>query len=64
MIIHLTLFSYLAENETGKTENFENPFVGSADAIRCSIGFYAGLFAYNGWNFLNFIIEEFQDPEK
>ena len=26
------------------------------------MSFYSGLFAYNGWNYLNFVIEELQDP--
>lgn len=29
-----------------------------------SLAFYSGLFAYNGWNYLNFIIEELKDPIK
>jgi solute carrier family 7 L-type amino acid transporter-like protein len=45
----------------GKTEHFTwegsetNPTV-------IALSFYAGLFAYTGWNFLNFIIEELKDP--
>ena len=26
------------------------------------MSFYSGLFAYNGWNYLNFVIEELKDP--
>lgn len=29
-----------------------------------ALSFYSGLFAYNGWNYLNFIIEELKDAEK
>nr|XP_014291296.2 large neutral amino acids transporter small subunit 2 [Halyomorpha halys] len=29
-----------------------------------ALSFYSGLFAYNGWNYLNFIIEELKDPTK
>lgn len=29
-----------------------------------ALSFYSGLFAYNGWNYLNFIIEELKDPVK
>lgn len=28
------------------------------------MGFYVGLFAYSGWNFLNCMIEEMKDPVK
>uniref|UniRef100_A0A915KG42 Uncharacterized protein n=1 Tax=Romanomermis culicivorax TaxID=13658 RepID=A0A915KG42_ROMCU len=35
---------------TGRTENFENIFEGtSTDPAKISLGFYAGLFAYQGW---------------
>lgn len=48
----------------GHTGNFDNAFEGSAGPLKTSVAFYAGLFAYNGWNFLNFIIEEVDEPEK
>ncbi len=35
-----------------------------ADITTISLAFYSGLFAYNGWNYLNLIIEELKDPVK
>lgn len=32
------------------------------DVTKISLAFYSGLFAYNGWNYLNFVIEELIDP--
>ena len=32
------------------------------DFSKIALSFYSGLFAYNGWNYLNFVIEELQDP--
>merc|ERR1712142_563625 len=32
------------------------------DITKIALSFYSGLFAYNGWNYLNFVIEELQDP--
>jgi len=49
----------------GEVEYFQNPFEGSKwNAGSISIAFYQGLFAYNGWNYLNYVIEELKDPYK
>ena len=32
------------------------------DLTKVALSFYSGLFAYNGWNYLNFVIEELKDP--
>lgn len=59
-IIILTGFYQLTQ---GKTENFS--FDGSVwDVTRIALSFYSGLFAYNGWNYLNFVIEELIEPAK
>jgi hypothetical protein len=47
----------------GKTENF-NWDDTETDFTKIALSFYSGLFAYNGWNYLNFVIEELQDPVK
>ncbi|XP_059083555.1 Y+L amino acid transporter 2-like isoform X4 [Tigriopus californicus] len=59
-IIILTGFYQLSQ---GKVENFtfENT---EEDMTKIALSFYSGLFAYNGWNYLNFVIEELQDPVK
>merc|ERR1712013_278655 len=31
---------------------------------KIALSFYSGLFAYNGWNYLNFVIPEMKDPVK
>ncbi|KAG7297531.1 hypothetical protein JYU34_019544 [Plutella xylostella] len=47
----------------GKVEHFT--FEGTtSDVTSIALSFYSGLFAYNGWNYLNFIIEELKDPVK
>lgn len=35
-----------------------------SEVTNIALSFYSGLFAYNGWNYLNFIIEELKDPVK
>ncbi|CAK1540931.1 unnamed protein product [Leptosia nina] len=45
----------------GHVEHFT--FEGTTDDVTSiALSFYSGLFAYNGWNYLNFIIEELKDP--
>ncbi|KAG5880261.1 hypothetical protein JTB14_031580 [Gonioctena quinquepunctata] len=45
----------------GHTEHFS--FINTeSDVTSLALSFYSGLFAYNGWNYLNFIIEELKDP--
>jgi L-type amino acid transporter 5 len=46
----------------GNTTNFVEPFEGDYSVGSIAIAFYSGLFAYGGWNFLNFVTEELQDP--
>jgi len=45
----------------GKTQNF-NWDDTETDFKKIALSFYSGLFAYNGWNYLNFVIEELKDP--
>jgi L-type amino acid transporter 8 len=45
----------------GHTEHFS--FINTkSEVTSLALSFYSGLFAYNGWNYLNFIIEELKDP--
>lgn len=41
--------------------NFEGT---EKDVTKIALSFYSGLFAYNGWNYLNFVIEELKDPHR
>mgnify|MGYP003336199976 CR=1 FL=1 len=45
----------------GKIENFTWDDT-ETDFTKIALSFYSGLFAYNGWNYLNFVIEELKDP--
>ncbi|XP_017105615.2 large neutral amino acids transporter small subunit 1 [Drosophila bipectinata] len=49
---------------TGRLENFSNPWEGTYSARNIGYAFYSGLFAFGGWNYLNFVTEELQDPYK
>uniref|UniRef100_A0A3Q3VQG5 b(0,+)-type amino acid transporter 1 n=1 Tax=Mola mola TaxID=94237 RepID=A0A3Q3VQG5_MOLML len=47
----------------GKTENLTNTFDGASSSFGAiGLAFYNGLWAYDGWNQLNFITEELKDP--
>ncbi|CAG9811807.1 unnamed protein product [Chironomus riparius] len=46
------------------TSNFDNAFEGTYDAKNICYAFMQGLFAFGGWNYLNFVTGELQDPYK
>ncbi|XP_051884220.1 b(0,+)-type amino acid transporter 1 [Pristis pectinata] len=47
----------------GNTQNFKNSFEGSQTSFgSIGLAFYNGLWAYDGWNQLNFITEELKNP--
>jgi hypothetical protein len=48
----------------GHTENFEEPFAGNYTPTSITLAFYSGLFAFGGWNYLNFVTDELQNPYK
>ncbi|KAK6186267.1 hypothetical protein SNE40_008337 [Patella caerulea] len=49
----------------GSNESFKAPFRGSTtEASKFAMAFYSGLYAYAGWNYLNFVTEELKDPYK
>lgn len=49
----------------GRTEAFSNAFEGSDWSLGgIATGFYSGLFAYAGWNYLNCMIEEMKNPKR
>ena len=60
MMIIVTGFVQLGR---GKVQNFTFDDT-EMDVTKIGLSFYSGLFAYYGWNNLNFVIEELQDPIK
>ncbi|XP_058444444.1 Y+L amino acid transporter 2 [Malaya genurostris] len=49
----------------GGTENFDDSFENTeTDPGKIAVAFYSGIFSYAGWNYLNFMTEELQDPYK
>lgn len=49
----------------GEVEHLQDTFEGTNwDVGKISLALYSGLFAYAGWNFLNFVTEEMIDPYK
>ncbi|XP_021352770.1 b(0,+)-type amino acid transporter 1-like isoform X1 [Mizuhopecten yessoensis] len=49
----------------GETEVLETGFEGTENSMSMiALAFYDGLWAYDGWNNLNYVTEEIQDPHK
>lgn len=63
LALFIIIATGLYQLSLGKTEyfTFENT---NTQVTSLALSFYSGLFAYNGWNYLNFIIEELKDPVK
>lgn len=50
---------------TGHVDNYRKPFEGTnLDVAAFATAFYQGLFSFAGWNYLNFVVEELQEPYK
>ncbi|KOC71032.1 Y+L amino acid transporter 2 [Habropoda laboriosa] len=63
LALFIIIFTGAYQLFTGHTQyfTFENT---NTEVTSIALSFYSGLFAYNGWNYLNFIIEELKDPIK
>lgn len=49
----------------GRIENLSEPFEGSsANPGQYAVAFYAGVYSYSGWSFLNYVVEEVKNPNK
>jgi len=60
LLVIITGMTYLL---MGNTQNFSDPFAGTnTDPGQLAVSFYNGIYSYAGWNYLNFITEELQDP--
>lgn len=49
---------------TESLDNFQNPWEGEYALSSLAYAFYSGLFAFGGWNYLNFVTEELENPYK
>lgn len=56
----------LVLNLSGNTQHLSNAFTGHSTPSLGVIAtaFYTGLWAYDGWNNLNYVTEEIQNPSK
>nr|XP_026695925.1 b(0,+)-type amino acid transporter 1-like [Ciona intestinalis] len=49
----------------GYTQNFQSSFEGTTPGVReVTLAFYQGLWAFDGWNQLNYVVEELKNPYK
>ncbi|XP_063109461.1 b(0,+)-type amino acid transporter 1 isoform X4 [Cavia porcellus] len=63
VIVAIIIISGLVLLAQGNTKNFENSFAGTPASVGgISLAFYNGLWAYDGWNQLNYITEELRNP--
>ncbi|XP_071955967.1 Y+L amino acid transporter 2-like [Antedon mediterranea] len=66
-VLAVIIITGLVRLGKGYTDQFENAFDTTPNANgggSITIAFYAGFFAYGGWNSLNFLTEEMKDPHR
>lgn len=49
---------------TRETNNFDDAWTGNYESKNICYAFMQGMFAFGGWNYLNFVTGELQDPYK
>lgn len=65
LALALIIITGIVQLARGETEYFQDPWEHTETNIpKACLAFYSGLFAYNGWNYLNYVIEELKDPVK
>ncbi|XP_026645716.1 B(0,+)-type amino acid transporter 1 [Microtus ochrogaster] len=63
VIVAIIIISGLVFLAQGSTKNFQNSFEGAQTSVGAiSLALYNGLWAYDGWNQLNYITEELRNP--
>ncbi|XP_065519355.1 B(0,+)-type amino acid transporter 1 isoform X1 [Lathamus discolor] len=63
IIVTIIIVSGIVLLAQGKTENFKDSYVDSSVSFgSIGLAFYNGLWAYDGWNQLNYITEELKNP--
>lgn len=61
IVIIITGFVWIGKGDS--SSSFKEPWAGMTDNVgNIALAMYSGLYAYSGWDTLNFMVEELQDP--